>query len=398
MTAPSARYQIVLLTADRSNDADRLESELHRTALLSGGRRANLVISRDPSALQAKPQPGDPSTVAVFLSGGTSSAREAWLEKAAKACLENFIPALPVYDPKSPYEAQVPRILRPINGSKWSPTEAPDEIAAKVLKFLGLAEEDQRIFISYRQAEASHIAEQLRRVLLDERWDVFLDRFTIPPGVNFQERLDKELADKAFVLLIESPDVTTSRWVEHEVVFALARKLGLLALTLPQVKAQELHPAIQEALRLRLNAKDISQQGAQPVLSKDGIKRVIREIDRRHAEAFTLRRETAMLETSEEMRRHGYDVAAIDQWGLLGTNGDRREVALVTARAPEASDLRLIHSLRLKHRLRGIPTRGWVVHPTEDIDYERASLLQWLTTHRQINSTPVMLLGERMRK
>lgn len=397
MPAPAASYRVVIVTSDRKSDADLLESSIYANALLSGGRRANLEITRDPSVLEAKPRTGDPTTLAVFLTGTRASASDKWINDAANACLKNFIPALPVHDPKRAYELQMPQVLHPINGSKWIPSENPDETAAKVLKLLGLAEDDQRIFISYRQLDAAHIVEQLRHAFLDERWDVFLDRFSIPPGVNFQERLDKELADKAFVLLVESPEVSTSKWVEHEVAFALIRKLGLLALTLPTVKSEELHPAIQETLRLRLTASDFCLQGPQPRLAADALKRVVEEIDRRHSEAFTLRRESAMLEASEEMRRHGYDVSAIDQWGLLGTKEGQREVALVTARAPEARDLRLIHALRMKHRKAGTPTRGWVVHPTEDIDSERSSLLEWLTTHRQISSTPVMLLGQRMR-
>ena len=398
MPSASASYRVVIVTKDRVTDADSLRTELLARAPLFGGGRASFEVTYDASVLDKDPKPSDPTTVAVFLSGGVGAAKDSVIQGAAAACLRNFIPALPVYDPSRRYESQVPPLLLPINGSKWSSGDDAVETASKVLKFLGLAEEDRRIFISYRQTDAAPVADQLRANFINSGWDVFLDRFSIPPGVNFQERLDRELADKAFVFLLETPDITNSKWVEHEIAFALYRKLGILALTLPNTTAQQLHPAIQQAMRIRLNAADmVGGSSSSSSLTPAAIEKIILEVDQRHSEAFTLRRESAMLETSEEMRREGYDVRSIDQWGLMGDKNGIREVALVTARSPEPSDLRKIDALRLKHRQRGILTRGWVVHPTEDVDFDRASLLEWLTTHRRINSTPIMLLAERLR-
>jgi hypothetical protein len=396
---PVAHYRVIILTVDRFEDADLLETEIFRLAPLSGGRRAKLEVSRDASILAQPPRPDDPATVAVFLSGGSRAAKDASILQSASDCLDNLVAVLPVFNPTvGKYPTQFPKGLHPINGAPWVTGDPPSKTATQVLKLLGLSEDDQRIFISYRQTDSARIADQLRTHLLNERWDVFLDRFSIPPGVDFQKRLDRELADKAFVVLLETPNTTDSEWLEHEVAFALQRKLGLLAVTFPETTPDQLHPAIDDAWRLRLAPEDLEGTSPNAQLSGAAVDKVLLEIHQRHSNAYTLRREGAMLEAAQELRAEGYHVVPIDQWGLLGTKSNMREVAFVTARAPEAKDIRIVDTLRTKHRNPGIPTRGWVVHPMEDIDTDRTSLLQWMTTYRRINTAPLMLFAKRMQQ
>ena len=77
---------------------------------------------------------------------------------------------------------------------------------------LGLVEQERKVFLSYRQIESTQLAVQLHTELVRCRFDVFLDRFTLPPGADFQARLDEDLGDKAFVVLLESSHLRSSRW------------------------------------------------------------------------------------------------------------------------------------------------------------------------------------------
>ena len=88
------------------------------------------------------------------------------------------------------------------------------------------------------------------------RFDVFLDRFALPPGEDFQKRLDEDLGDKAFVVLLESSDLRNSPWVQHEITYAHSHRIEVLALTLPGVVEAQLVPAIDEAFRIRLSEGD----------------------------------------------------------------------------------------------------------------------------------------------
>lgn len=152
--------------------------------------------------------------------------------------------------------------------------------------------------MSYRRSDGSDLANQLRYALVDAGWDVFLPRYSVPPAAVFQEQLDRDLADKAFVLLLETPDASTSAWVEHEVAFAHMHRFGLMSLALPETKQTQLFPAVLDSLRYTLNPADLAGPVNNRTLSFDGLTAVLRAIDRRHAEAYQQRREILMLETS----------------------------------------------------------------------------------------------------
>lgn len=397
MPVPVANYRIAILTSDRQADADQLAQAVRERANRSGSMRIDIEVNSSTDFVHEPVGPRDPTTVIIILSAGRSTADDPDVMAAAEYCLNNFVPILPVYDPGAgKYENQIPAILHPINGTAWRPGGNAESIAEKALILAGISEEDQRIFISYRQVDGAAIADQLRESLVNERWDVFLDRFSIPPGVDFQKRLDRELADKAFVLLLETPRLAESRWVEHEISFALQRRMGFMSLTSPETSGSQLFPAIDEAWRHRLHSQDIVGTGAAARLTDHALEEAVLAIAERHAAAVSLRRQNTMLDASAEMSSLGYQVSAVDQWGLLGVKGDKREVALVTARAPEATDMRTLDSLRRRHHIRGSRTRGWVVHPTEDVDADRVSLLKWMAKRRLIRPTPLMLMAERM--
>src|SRR5205823_14119402 len=92
--------------------------------------------------------------------------------------------------------------LRKINVAFWS--KQITESVPAILSRAGLTTDEHRVFISYRRVETQPLAEQLFDRLTHEGFEVFLDRFSIDPGLDFQRRLHQELADKAMVVLLES--------------------------------------------------------------------------------------------------------------------------------------------------------------------------------------------------
>ncbi|MCU1572256.1 MAG: hypothetical protein JWO93_338, partial [Micrococcaceae bacterium] len=152
MSAPVPSYRIVILTEDRREDAELLGAAVLLRARNSGARRAAIQITDDASVLSDSPGPDDPNTIAVILSGGAGTANSAFISEAASNCMRNMISVLPVFDPTAgAYSKQVPPILYPINGSPWDPSHTAEVTAEKILKLGGISEDDQRIFISYRQ-------------------------------------------------------------------------------------------------------------------------------------------------------------------------------------------------------------------------------------------------------
>jgi hypothetical protein len=395
-TVAGGLYRVVILTADRQPDADALELSLRSHAMVVGNGRVSLEIQRGLAASASLHDPDGPPTVAVVLSGGSVTAKDVAIAEAVDACQRALVPVLPVCTQLRRYQEQVPPSLWPVNGKAWSKGASPDALAALVLQLVGLADEDRRIFLSHRRFDGSVLAEQLRTALGDDRWDVFLDRFSVPPAVDFQKRLDRELADKAFVLLLETPQASGSDWVEHEVAFALRHRLGLLSLAFPETTRAQLFPSVHDSWRQRLAPSDFVAGARAGALTQAALERVLVDVELGHARATRLRRESVMTDAEAELLSLGYDVRPVAEWALLGTRGGRQELVLATPRAPVAADLREAEMQRRLHRRSGVPTRAWLVHPTEDVDESRASLLLWLTERRKVAPTPLMLLRSRL--
>ncbi len=80
---------------------------------------------------------------------------------------------------------------------------SPREAVPAMLALSNMTAVVPKIFVSYRQTESAALAIQLFDALSHAGFDVFLDHFRIPPGVNFQSRLTQELGDKSMVLFLE---------------------------------------------------------------------------------------------------------------------------------------------------------------------------------------------------
>lgn len=394
-TVPTGSYRVIVLTQDRPTDAAALAVEIGAQARRSGGTRAAVDVTDDASLLRGNPPADDPTTVLVVL-GGQRTASDPTVRRAVARCRMTMRPCLPVYDPRRDFRSQIPPEAHELNGLAWSPGAPPEQVAAQVLRLLGLTENDRRVFLSYRRTDGSALAHQLRHELLDNGWDVFLDRFNVPPAADFQKRLFQELADKAFVLLLETPDAAGSAWVEQEIAFAHNHRLGLMSIALADTAPHELFPALLDDLRRRLEPDDVRGPRGNRTLAPAAVASVLQEMDERHAEAFRRRRESLMLETARELRRHGYDVAPVAEWALRASRGLSDEMCLAIARPAEPRDLLAIDELRRSARMSGRSARGWIVHPLQDIDEDRARLIAWLCRRRRVKATPVMLLSSRI--
>ncbi len=153
-----------------------------------------------------------------------------------------------------------------------------DEIIPTIFGLIGISDEDQRIFISYRRDDTTEFAEQLFDRLHHEGFDVFLDRFSINPGVNFQNRLYQELADKAMIIFLESTTFLSSPWIQLEIAFAKKYRLGILALNIDSSKKI---PAIDNEYRIDVTLSNDTRQ-----IGEYELDNLVTEIRRRHSIAL----------------------------------------------------------------------------------------------------------------
>lgn len=328
----------------------------------------------------------DSNALVVYLGNKAGSSDSSVHQKLRKA-LDEKLPVLPIVrnlDVGSIQE-KMPSIIARFNAISW--TDNRTLVLTSILSALGLIEKERKVFLSYVRRESTPIALQLHKVLVEARFDVFLDRFAVPPGADFQRQLDEDLGDKAFVVLLESSGLRSSRWVQHEIAYALSHRISVLALTMPGIQQSELVRTIDEAFRVRLSHSDIVAPDGE--LKDTALKKVLDRIEVTHARALRRRREQLLGSLIDSMRRDGCNCDPVDDWAVLSTADDRKPMVLqVAPRRPQPEDLRTIDTVR--HRIsEGMKRKGMlsaaVAHDLEHIPQEHRHLLAWIGKPRGID-------------
>lgn len=80
-----------------------------------------------------------------------------------------------------------------------------------------------KVFISYVN-EDRDLARKLSRSLEDAGFEVWLDESHILPGDNWAEKVSQALNDSQAMVVLVSPAAMESKWVRHEIEFALGAK------------------------------------------------------------------------------------------------------------------------------------------------------------------------------
>jgi hypothetical protein len=229
-------------------------------------------------------------------------------------------------------------------------------------------------------------------------FDVFLDRFSVDVGVDFQRQIHVDLADKAFVLFIESTSARDSRWVEEEVAYAMRHHISHLALTLPRVPRDRRFPTVDDAFRQELDAADlVPGSETDPILTEAALDRVLDAVETRYAGLVRRRREQLLGSLTEILTREGYQVVPAADWAVVAqpssSRGGEARIYLTTVRAPSPRDLHQLHGLRepLIRELGGEELKGIVVHPAADLDKDAHEIVTWIGDGRSLST---LLLDE----
>ena len=321
-------YRIVFAHDDRHASAQALETAVI-DAISDFPDISNLLEFSSTLSDERTPQ-----VVAYLASTGGKSSRV--VNELIDVALGRDVSILPIVDPDGAGDIrrQLPDRIAHLNAAFW-PGDGT-QAATTLLEMLGLVEKERKIFISYRRSETSALAVQLHTALVQRRFDVFLDRFAVEPGVDFQHRLEEDLGDKAFVLVLESPELRDSRWVRHEIAYAHSRRIELLALTLPGTDRSELVPTIDDAFRLRLSDSHVSEEGS---LSSAGLALILDEIELGHARALRRRREQILGSVRKKLQDDGCTCSPADDWCVVAYEPSGRSgLFWVTPRRPEPTD------------------------------------------------------------
>ena len=318
------------------------------------------------------------SHVAVVYLGSREGRRDMAVAAALEDAVGRPFPVLPIVRSREPgtTREKMPTVIENINAADWNAKRAATVVT--LLAMLGLVEHERKLFLSYRRSDSTHLAVQLHTELVRNRFDVFLDRFAVPPGDDFQRRLDEDLADKAFVVLLESASLRYSPWVQHEITYALSHRIDVLAITSPGVTQSQLVPAVDEAFRIRLKESDCTDDGR---VTADTLSSILQRIELAHARALRRRREQMIGSLRDQLHRDGCTCVPLEDWTILATANQRMPgVFLITPRRPQPEDLYAVHRVRrdLVHRTRHANVSGAVVHEVEHMPEDQEGVLTWI--------------------
>ena len=372
-------YEVVLLHRGLDDLADELIDAV-RIATAQILLQADLVEFRDDLA-GATP---DSHVVVVYL-GSRNGAEDDAVDSLLQSALDDQLPVLPLVRSEDPgtVEEKMPPSIKRINAADW--VNERGVAIAGLLSMLGLAEPDRKVFLSYFRLESTPLAVQLHTALAEARFDVFLDRFAVAPGTDFQMRLDEDLGDKAFVVILESPSLRTSLWVQHEIAYAHSHRIGLLAVTLPGTPDTQLVTTIDEAFRVRLNTGDMT---ASNELTEDALKKILERVEIAHARELRRRREQLLGSLRDKLFIDGCTCEPVADWALVATAAGRKPtVFLITPRRPRPEDLYALHRVHIEaNSATGINLAAALVHETEHLPDEHRALLTWIGEPRQFEA------------
>jgi len=285
----------------------------------------------------------------------------------------NWLGATPHYRILPVYPTAVstlPPALGHLQIAHWHNTIS--EIVPSILAASEVAPEEFRIFISYKRLEASALAEQLFEALSKERFDVFLDRFSIPPGLNFKTRLRQELVDKAMLLVVESSSAWQSSWIRYEVAYARKHRLGRLALALPNSRPI----GGSNSSRIPLDQQDLKDKGK--ILSDQKLTEVVHRVRQEHQVAILQRRYFLRQSLLLALQFAGAGKPAFATGGIIETSSTAPQVVKkynlsLTVRPAELRDF---HSASAMH----VPNEmSLLVGPADALEAARRAPLEWLS-------------------
>ena len=374
----NARYQVVVI----HKDMDQL-----RTEVVASVAEAATDILHDPNLLTFPCRIEDVdehSHVAVVYLGSMAGATDSDVCDHMETAVHHHFPILPVVRNGDPGDVvdKLPALISTLHAEDW--TSNRSKVTDHLLTMLALVEKERKIFISYVQKESTELADQLYGALTQAHFDVFVDRFAIFPGQDFGQRIDRELSDKAFVLLLESASINKSKWVQHEVMYALTQRIEIRAITTPGLNQSQLIPSVDENFRTRLEGHDI----ANGKLTDARLRSVLMGIEQAHAGALRRRREQTLGSITKWLDRSGRKWRQVGDWSVVANGSqDQARVLMVTPREACPADLQALHYTQQQTRTANVryqDASATLIHRGEAIADDDRVLLEWIAEPREL--------------
>jgi len=177
--------------------------------------------------------PGNTDVLAFILSDDTIE--NILLHQVIEKSLSYPIPVLPIVRNRTRFRFDdLPDTLRGIsqlNAVGWHDDPEPGSgVLDALVKLMGreLPERDKKIFISYCRADGQDLADKIYAWFSAKGYRVFQDTESLEGGDVVEEQIDRDLVDRDFTLLLDTPLMSESGWVMSEIEYSLANQIKVL--------------------------------------------------------------------------------------------------------------------------------------------------------------------------
>jgi len=207
-----------------------------------------------------------------------------WLDEL----LGHGVPFLVVFHSQENFRDEIPKPLHHINGC---PVHETSRIVETLLGLLHLLPSDRRAFISYCRKESVGVARQLFEALAHKGFNVYLDTASTRPGVDFQKTISSRLNEDDVFVLLDTPGINDSRWVQEEIAWINRFGTGVFRIIWPDVTDrragfEEPHELDDE----QLEQSDGTEPSENRRIREDILEGIIKKIERLRIRSIHLRR------------------------------------------------------------------------------------------------------------
>lgn len=378
---PSPKSVYIAICFTDTNQSEQLAGELKKNLIDSiSVLEPRLRVSNPPCGGTVKPfgdcqalKIPENGKLLIVVSDGTTGN---FANNSILTWPDIVLPVLPVSKKDLPIE--LPKRFKELQVAFWDARIS--EVIPNIYGLIGISDEDQRIFISYKRKDTSELAEQLFDCLNHIGFEVFLDRFSIRPSVHFQNRLYQELADKAMIIFLESANFLDSEWVQLEIAFAKKYRLGLLALNTGASKKVQ---SIDDEFRINFASLDDSGR-----LNSRDLDSLVVDIKKHHSIALYRMRNYLNTNIIAALQSRGAS-PSFDKSGfinVLNKDGKLEYKIWATARPPKVNDyhyadishasgIKVIFGPEFREQKREV-LNGWLSHKSQVAYYMEGQILK----------------------
>jgi len=288
---------------------------------------------------------------------------------------------LPVIDKQEDFNKCIPDILKNINAFYWKENEFPEKrLVRKIFENLGIDEKQRRVFISYRRKDGLGMADQILDRLSRQRFNVFLDKYDVEVGHNIQQEIYESMEDKAFLVVIESPDAHNSQWISKEIIYALTHEIPVFLLSWC-FEDEEISNAIGLPKRKFDRNNDLIKDGKFYIIKEDLIEEIICEIESYHSYGINQRRNDFIRSIEKDLKPHYSNFDYLENWIIYFTHsksGGPDKLITLTPRIPQPYDLYNFDNFSTKILDFKEDSKKILYHKSDYIPKYHNKLLKWI--------------------